>query len=65
MGEFLVPNLLGGLSGIMYGNLIATAFQSYNWPLGAALSMVLLLLILALLFIVSRFLDLSRSLVGK
>ena len=65
MGEYLVPNLLGGLSGIMYGNLIATAFQSFDWPLGAALSMVLLLLILALLFVVSRFLDLSRSLVGE
>ncbi|CAN5556706.1 ABC transporter permease [soil metagenome] len=65
LGEYLVPNLLGGLSGIMYGNLIATAFQSFDWPLGAALSVVLLLLILMLLTLLSRFADLSRSLVGE
>src|SRR5262249_18483030 len=47
LGEYLVPNLLGGLQGIMYGNLIATAFQSFNWPLGAALAVVLLLAIFA------------------
>lgn len=64
LGEYLVPNLLGGLSGIMYGNLIATAFQSYDWPLGAALSVVLLAIVLALLFALSRFADLSRGLAG-
>jgi spermidine/putrescine transport system permease protein len=65
LGEYLVPNLLGGLSGIMYGNLIATAFQGFDWPLGAALSVVLLAIVLALLFVLSRFADLSRSLVGE
>ena len=64
LGEYLVPNLLGGLAGIMYGNLIATAFQSFDWPLGAALSMVLLAIILACLYFLSRVADLSRSLVG-
>ena len=34
LGEYLVPNLLGGLQGMMYGNLIVTAFQSFDWPLG-------------------------------
>lgn len=65
LGEYLVPNLLGGLSGIMYGNLIATSFQSFDWPLGAALSMVLLVLTLVLLYLLSRFANLSRSLVGE
>ena len=54
LGEYLVPNLLGGLQGMMYGNLIATAFQSFDWPLGSALSVVLLLAILACLFAAFR-----------
>jgi spermidine/putrescine transport system permease protein len=65
LGEYLVPNLLGGLQGTMYGNLIATAFQSYNWPLGAALSVVLLLAILVSLFILSRIADVNRSLLAE
>lgn len=62
LGEYLVPNLLGGLQGVMYGNLIVTAFQSYNWPLGSALSVVLLIAIGFVLFLFSRLTDLSRSL---
>jgi spermidine/putrescine transport system permease protein len=65
LGEYLVPNLLGGLQGTMYGNLIATAFQSFNWPLGSALSVVLLLAILASLFLLSRFADVNRSLLAE
>jgi spermidine/putrescine transport system permease protein len=65
LGEYLVPNLLGGLQGVMYGNLIATAFQSFNWPLGAALSVVLLLAILGSLLLLSRFADVNRSLLAE
>lgn len=65
LGEYLVPNLLGGLQGVMYGNLIATAFQSYNWPLGSALSVVLLVAIALVLFAFSRLTDLSRSLLAE
>ncbi|MEI7601024.1 MAG: ABC transporter permease [Aestuariivirga sp.] len=65
LGEYLVPNLLGGLQGTMYGNLIATAFQGYNWPLGSALSVVLLLAIFGSLFLLSRFADVSRSLLAE
>ncbi len=65
LGEYLVPNLLGGLQGVMYGNLIATAFQSYNWPLGSALSVVLLAAIAIVLFAFSRLADLSRSLLAE
>ena len=65
LGEYLVPNLLGGLQGTMYGNLIATAFQGYNWPLGSALSVVLLLAIFGSLFLLSRFADVNRSLLAE
>lgn len=54
LGEYLVPNLLGGLKGIMFGNLIATAFQSFNWPLGSALSVVMLATIMAVLLLMFR-----------
>jgi ABC-type spermidine/putrescine transport system permease subunit I len=62
LGEYLVPNLLGGLDGTMYGNLIATAFQSFNWPLGAALSIILLIAIVIALYLFSTVADLGRSL---
>ncbi|MFL5258298.1 MAG: ABC transporter permease [Hyphomicrobiales bacterium] len=54
LGEYLVPNLLGGLQGTMYGNLIATAFLSFDWPLGSALSVVLMAGVLVLLLLFSR-----------
>jgi spermidine/putrescine transport system permease protein len=60
-----VPNLLGGLQGTMYANLIGTSFQSFNWPLGAALSVVLLLAILGFLFLISRVADVNRSLLAE
>lgn len=65
LGEYLVPNLLGGLQGIMYGNLIVTAFQSYDWPLGSALSVILLIVIGLTLFVFSRMTDLKRSLLAE
>ncbi len=65
LGEYLVPNLLGGLQGTMYGNLIATSFQSFNWPLGSALSVVLLLSILGALLLLSRFADIGKSLLAE
>lgn len=65
VGEYLVPNLLGGLQGTMYGNLIGTAFQNFNWPLGAALSVVLLGGIVLALLAVSRLVDLNRNLLAE
>jgi ABC-type spermidine/putrescine transport system permease subunit I len=65
LGEYLVPNLLGGLQGIMYGNLIVTAFQSFNWPLGSALAVVLLAAIGLTLFVFSRIADVNRSLLAE
>ena len=64
LGEYLVPNLLGGLQGIMFGNLIATAFQSFNWPLGSALSVVLLAAILLVLLPMFRFAERGQGLLG-
>ena len=51
LGDFLAPLLLGGPSGIMISNVVVSLFgAAYNWPLGAAISFSLLLLVVALLF---------------
>jgi ABC-type spermidine/putrescine transport system permease subunit I len=64
LGEYLVPNLLGGLQGVMFGNLIVTAFQSFDWPLGSALSVVLLISISCALLAFLRLTNLNRGLAG-
>jgi spermidine/putrescine transport system permease protein len=49
-GTFVVPALVGGPSDIMYGNLITSEFgESYNWPLGSALAIALLIVLIVLL----------------
>jgi spermidine/putrescine transport system permease protein len=56
MGDFLAPQLLGGNdSALMVSNLVWSLFGvAYNWPLGAAVSVVVLALTLALLGIAAR-----------
>lgn len=55
LGDFLAPLLLGGPSGIMISNIVVSLFgAAYNWPLGAAISLCMLLLVIALLFLSER-----------
>ena len=56
MGDFLAPQLLGGNdSALMVSNLVWSLFGvAYNWPLGAAVSVVMLLLTLVLLWLADR-----------
>src|SRR5205085_11549622 len=50
LGDFLAPLLLGGPSGIMISNIVVSLFgAAYNCPLGAAVSLVMLLLVVALI----------------
>jgi spermidine/putrescine transport system permease protein len=52
LGDFLAPLLLGGPSGIMISNIVVSLFgAAYNWPLGAAISLCMLLLVLGLIFL--------------
>jgi spermidine/putrescine transport system permease protein len=47
LGDFLAPLLLGGPSGIMISNIVVSLFgAAYDWPLGAAVSFSLLLLVM-------------------
>lgn len=55
LGEFVIPELLGGAKVMLIGKLIALKFTgSRHWPLGAAYSLVLLLIILGLLLVYLR-----------
>ena len=43
LGNFIVPDLLGGAKVVMIGNLIEQAFiNGRNWPFGSAISMILM-----------------------
>lgn len=54
LGAYVTPRILGGGKQMMIGNFIELQFgQGRNWPLGAALSMLLLIIVtIALLFYV-------------
>ncbi len=55
LGDFLAPLLVGGPSGIMISNIVVSLFgAAYDWPLGAAISLCMLLLVVTLLFAVER-----------
>jgi spermidine/putrescine transport system permease protein len=50
LGDFLAPLLVGGPSGIMISNIVVSLFgAAYNWPLGAAVSLSMLLLVMGLI----------------
>jgi spermidine/putrescine transport system permease protein len=55
LGDFLAPLLVGGPSGTMIANIVQTLFGAvYDWPLGAAISVCILLITLSLLFLTER-----------
>ena len=56
LGAFLAPNLLGGAKNFMIGSLIEEQFKKSlgNWPFGAAVSMILMSLVLILLMLYAR-----------
>ncbi|WP_136634747.1 ABC transporter permease [Pseudooceanicola onchidii] len=50
LGAYVTPRILGGGKNMMLGNFIELQFgQGRNWPLGAALSMLLLVIVLTAL----------------
>lgn len=56
LGDFLAPLLLGGPSGIMISNIVVSLFgAAFNWPLGAAISLCMLALVVGLLFLSETF----------
>lgn len=56
LGAFLAPDLLGGAKTFMIGSLIDEQFKGSqgNWPFGAAVSMILMTLVMIVLILYAR-----------
>jgi spermidine/putrescine transport system permease protein len=55
LGNFIVPDLLGGAKVVMIGNLVEQQFLSArNWPFGSALSVMIMLVMFTLIIIYLR-----------
>ena len=55
LGDFLAPLLVGGPSGTMIANVVQSLFgAAYDWPLGASVSVCILIITVSLLFLTER-----------
>lgn len=62
IGAYVTPRVLGGGRQMMLGNLIELQFgQGRNWPLGAALALVLLVIVMAALVLYLRSVGAERE----
>ena len=62
LGNFIVPDILGGANNYIIGNVITSQFlTARNWPLGSAFSAVLIFLIMIFVALYIRFYDPSNS----
>jgi len=60
LGAYVIPRVLGGGKNMMLGNLIEMQFGAgRNWPLGAALSITLMIVVMAALMVYVR--NVARS----
>lgn len=58
-GDYVTPQLLGGTNGLLIGNAISDQFTiQFNWPLGCALAIAMLLIALAVYWVFGRLLRL-------
>jgi spermidine/putrescine transport system permease protein len=66
LGNFVVPDLLGGGKSIMVGNLIQSQFfQARDWPFGATLALLVIAVTTVLLGIQAWILGRERRLVAR
>ncbi|MEY8827111.1 ABC transporter permease [Sedimentitalea sp. XS_ASV28] len=62
VGSFMEPRILGGRFGTYFGTVIEDQFVAvFNWPLGAALSFILLAVVLVILGVASPILRKART----
>lgn len=55
LGEYVTPLLVGGPRGLLFGNLVQSQFQkAMNWPLGSAMSLMLLLVAVPVMLLLAR-----------
>jgi len=62
LGNFVIPEFLGGTDNTMIGNVITTQFlQARNWPFGSALSAVLMFIVMVFISLYIRFFNPTES----
>jgi ABC-type spermidine/putrescine transport system permease subunit I len=55
LGEYVIPEILGGGKTLMLGNILADQFQTTgNYPFGSALAVTLMAFLLVILFVLRR-----------
>jgi spermidine/putrescine transport system permease protein len=60
IGEYITPQLVGGPSGYLFGNTIQSSFlASFDWQLGAAMGVFLIVVVAVLIAIFGRYLNTS------
>lgn len=60
-GSFVTPQFLGGTGDVMMGNIIDNQFgEAFNWPFGAALSIVMTLVVIVAMTLFFRFADVEE-----
>lgn len=56
LGDYIIPQQLGGAGGLMYGNVVWAQFGTIsNWNLGSALGFILFLIAAIVILLVRRF----------
>ncbi len=55
VGDFIAPQLVGGVSGFTYGRAVYSQFgMAFNWPFGATLAVLLLVVVLGAMVLAGR-----------
>jgi len=53
LGDFVTPQMVGGVKGFTFGRLIWSQFgMAFDWPFGAAMATILLILSLCVILVV-------------
>jgi len=56
IGDFLTPQMVGGVNGFTFGRVLYSQLgTAYNWPFGAALSVILALVVVVAILLGERF----------
>ena len=57
LGEYLTPQIVGGVQGVMLGNTVVNFFQLAQYTQGAAAALIIAAVALVVLFVMQRWLD--------
>ena len=61
LGEYLTPELVGGVRGVMIGNLVDNFFQEAQYAQGSAIALLIVVVVIILLIIFRKSLDVGET----